>query len=78
MIPYCKAHACGNDFLIVESLHVDPNARREEAKRLCARNTGVGADGVEYFEWTGDATAPSCCTTRMDPLQRSPVMERDV
>jgi diaminopimelate epimerase len=54
VIPYCKAQACGNDFLIIESLHVDRSAMREEAKRLCARNTGVGADGVEYFEWTGE------------------------
>lgn len=54
MIPYCKAQACGNDFLVIEGLHVDPSARREEAKRLCARNTGIGADGVEYFEWTGE------------------------
>lgn len=54
MIPFTKAHACGNDFLIVESRHVDHAPRRETAQRLCARNTGVGADGVEYFEWTGE------------------------
>src|SRR5262249_34757518 len=22
-------------------------------RRLCARNTGVGADGIEFFRWTG-------------------------
>jgi diaminopimelate epimerase len=54
VIPYCKAQACGNDFLIIESFHVDASAKREVAKRLCARNTGIGADGVEYFEWTGE------------------------
>ena len=75
MIPYCKAQACGNDFLIVESRHVDPCARREEAKRLCARNTGVGADGVEYFEWTGSAMEPSCFITRMGPSRRFLEME---
>jgi diaminopimelate epimerase len=49
MKQFAKAHACGNDFLIVEDKY-DP----ELAVRLCARNTGVGADGVEFLEWTGD------------------------
>lgn len=49
MTRFVKAHACGNDFLIVEG-ECDP----ELAVRLCARNTGVGADGVEFLQWTGD------------------------
>jgi diaminopimelate epimerase len=49
MTRFAKAHACGNDFLIVEG-ECDP----ELAVRLCARNTGVGADGVEFFTWTGE------------------------
>ena len=48
LVRFLKAHACGNDFLVVEG-PCDP----ELAKRLCARNTGVGADGVEFLEWTG-------------------------
>jgi diaminopimelate epimerase len=54
MIRYAKAHACGNDFLVVEASQVAPEKQREEAIRLCARNSGVGADGVEYLEWTGE------------------------
>ena len=27
--------------------------RAQLARRLCARNLGVGADGMEFFEWTG-------------------------
>ncbi len=53
MIPFAKAHACGNDFLIVTE---DAAAKRDWAeltRRLCARNTGVGADGIEFFAWTG-------------------------
>jgi diaminopimelate epimerase len=49
MIPFVKAHACGNDFLIVE----EPLAQRrhaELARKLCVRNTGVGADGIEFLE----------------------------
>lgn len=51
MTGFTKAHACGNDFLIVEG-EADPVL----AIKLCARNTGLGADGVEFFEWTGDRT----------------------
>ncbi len=49
MAGFTKAHACGNDFLIVEG-----NADASLAVKLCARNTGIGADGVEFFEWTGE------------------------
>jgi diaminopimelate epimerase len=45
---FAKAHACGNDFLIVEG-SCDPAL----AKKLCERHTGIGADGVEFFESTG-------------------------
>jgi diaminopimelate epimerase len=48
-----KAHACGNDFLIVDAAQVSSEQQRDCAVRLCARNTGIGADGVEYLEWTG-------------------------
>src|SRR6202023_863398 len=53
MIPFVKAHACGNDFLIIE----DSLARRrhaELARKLCARNTSVGADGIEFLERKGE------------------------
>ena len=52
MTRFTKVHACGNDFLIVEG-----KADAAVAVRLCARNTGVGADGVEFAEWTGDRAA---------------------
>jgi diaminopimelate epimerase len=53
LIPFAKAHACGNDFLVVEEKAVRGRDRAELTRRLCARNTGIGADGVEFFEWTG-------------------------
>jgi diaminopimelate epimerase len=49
MIPFVKAHACGNDFLILD----EPLAERRHAdlaRKLCARNTSVGADGIEFLE----------------------------
>ena len=45
---FAKAHACGNDFLIVEG-----SCDTALAKKLCERHTGIGADGVEFFERTG-------------------------
>ena len=54
LISFVKAHACGNDFLIVEQSHVPAMHQADIARRLCARTTGVGADGVEYFEWLGE------------------------
>lgn len=53
MIPFTKAHACGNDFLIVTEYDIEGLDRAALARRLCAHNTGVGADGVEFFRWTG-------------------------
>lgn len=53
MIPFSKAHACGNDFLIVTEEAVSGIDRTALTQRLCARNTGVGADGIEFFRWTG-------------------------
>jgi diaminopimelate epimerase len=52
LIPFVKAHACGNDFLIVEEPlpGTQSEARYAEiARTLCARNTGIGADGIEYL-----------------------------
>ena len=54
MISFVKGHACGNDFLIVDAAQVSGERQRDLAIKLCARNTGVGADGVEYLDWTGE------------------------
>ncbi len=48
MIRFVKAHACGNDFLIVDE-PLDASRYADIARIVCARNTGVGADGVEYL-----------------------------
>jgi len=47
-IPFVKANACGNDFLIVEGM--DPHANLSGLSRnMCERHSGVGADGVEWL-----------------------------
>ena len=53
MIRFVKAHACGNDFLIVDE-PLDASRYADMARIVCARNTGVGADGVEYLTLAGN------------------------
>jgi diaminopimelate epimerase len=47
-IPFTKASACGNDFLIVEGAHASGDLAAL-TRRLCDRHRGVGADGVEWL-----------------------------
>ncbi|MGA2206586.1 MAG: diaminopimelate epimerase [Terracidiphilus sp.] len=51
MIPFTKAHACGNDFLIVPEDAAAGHDFAALTRRLCDRHTGIGADGVEFFAW---------------------------
>ena len=53
MIPFIKAHACGNDFLIVNEADTAGN-HADLARALCSRHFGVGADGVEFLERHND------------------------
>ncbi|HET6170462.1 MAG TPA: diaminopimelate epimerase [Terracidiphilus sp.] len=56
MIPFTKAHACGNDFLIVTEEAAAGRDWASLTRHLCARNTGIGADGIEFFAWTNKPT----------------------
>jgi diaminopimelate epimerase len=56
LIPFTKAHACGNDFLVIEEANVAGQELAQLATHLCARNTSIGADGVEFFTATGALT----------------------
>ncbi len=47
-VPFVKAHACGNDFLIVDSRHA-PDNLSAFAVAICDRHRGIGADGVELL-----------------------------
>jgi diaminopimelate epimerase len=58
VIPFVKASACGNDFLLVDSAVVGSSivdgasALPEMAtltRRICDRHEGVGADGIEWL-----------------------------
>lgn len=54
MVPFTKASACGNDFLIIEG-GSGPADLHEFSKRICDRHRGVGADGVEWLFPAADA-----------------------
>jgi diaminopimelate epimerase len=47
-IPYVKASACGNDFLIIDGVHATADLAAL-SRRICDRHEGVGADGVEWL-----------------------------
>lgn len=47
-IPFTKASACGNDFLIVQAAQAS-GVLSDLTRRLCDRHRGVGADGVEWL-----------------------------
>jgi len=52
LISFVKAHACGNDFLVIEEA-LAGRSHAELARRLCARNTSIGADGIEFLDRSG-------------------------
>ena len=54
-VPFVKAHACGNDFLVLEEAAAE-RGHAEMARTLCDRHTGVGADGIEFLERRGDGS----------------------
>ena len=53
-IPFTKASACGNDFLLVEAQYASADLGAL-TRRLCDRYRGVGADGVEWLSPDGEA-----------------------
>jgi diaminopimelate epimerase len=47
-IPFVKASACGNDFLLIDG-DLAPEDVADFTRRICDRHDGVGADGVEWM-----------------------------
>ncbi len=47
-VPFVKASACGNDFLILDGVYA-PADLAAFSRRLADRHQGVGADGVEWL-----------------------------
>ena len=53
-IPFTKASACGNDFLIIDGALAPPDIA-QFSQRICDRHNSVGADGVEWLFPSNDA-----------------------
>jgi diaminopimelate epimerase len=53
VIPFVKASACGNDFLLIDYSDTEgalaPAELSAFTRRICDRHQGVGADGVEWI-----------------------------
>jgi len=53
LIPFVKASACGNDFLLIDAREIENTEaaadRAAFTRRICDRHDGVGADGVEWM-----------------------------
>lgn len=54
-VKFVKAHACGNDFLVIEETAAR-GRHAAMARELCARNTGIGADGIEFLDRRADGS----------------------
>jgi diaminopimelate epimerase len=54
VIPFVKASACGNDFLMIDGVHAPPDLP-SFTRQICDRHNGVGADGVEWLFPAQDA-----------------------
>ena len=67
-----KIHGAGNDFVLLSDLGPDgDNEWSKEAERLCARRTGVGADGLVISRLVSTAL-PSSKSPASTPTARSP------
>ncbi len=64
MIPFTKAHANGNDFLILDEADAHGN-HAQLARHLCARSTGIGADGIEFLNRSEARSDPANLTLRL-------------
>jgi diaminopimelate epimerase len=54
MLNLVKAHAYGNDFLLVREGEMGARDRAQTARVLCDRHAAVGGDGLIVYEPTGD------------------------
>ena len=62
MVPFCKFHGFGNDYIVIEKSQVAPGTVLPDlARAICHRHTGAGADGIAVLEKLKDDTADYFC-----------------
>ena len=77
---FTKMHGAGNDFIIINNIEesIPEGALPELARRLCARRTGIGADGI--IELHGDLESHTgrsgCVDYEIREAQRSMLNKR--
>ena len=49
-IPFYKYHCCGNDFILFDNRANTIKLSNEQAKNLCDRHFGIGADGLMLLQ----------------------------
>ena len=45
-IAFTKYHALGNDYIVIDPMHLTAPLTTEQVKLICHRNFGVGSDGI--------------------------------
>jgi diaminopimelate epimerase len=63
-IPFTKAHGAGNDFLLTWAEDAPARGLPDVARAICARHTGVGADGWMLVD-AGERTDPAIPSIRL-------------
>ena len=62
LIKFCKFHGFGNDYIVIEAGELSDVADIGEfTRRICHRNTGVGADGIAVLEKSEGGKADYSC-----------------
>jgi diaminopimelate epimerase len=62
MIPFCKFHGFGNDYIVIEKVDVPSGTELSElSKAICHRHTGAGADGIAVIERLDNCEADFFC-----------------
>ena len=60
LMPFEKMHGLGNDFVLINNMHLpeDSNQAYEQelCKKICNRNTGIGADGLIIIDVVKEST----------------------
>ena len=62
MIPFCKFHGFGNDYIVIEKVDIANEVSLEDlAREICHRHTGAGSDGIAVVEKLDGTEADFFC-----------------